>query len=93
MNNISLVFRTTRIVSILGLLFLLFGCTNNAPKVSETLKEAETVSFNEIIWHIKAIHPEGGFLDIKALDKDGNVYDVKAIQNSDQRSLIDSRGN
>ncbi len=89
MNNISLVFRTTRIVSILGLLILFFGCTNNAPKVAETLKEAETVSFNEIIWHIKAIHPEGGFLDIKALDKDGNIYDVKAIQNSDQRSLID----
>ena len=28
------------------------------------------------IWHVKAIHPEGYFLDVKAIDSDGNKDDV-----------------
>lgn len=43
----------------------------------------------ETIWHIKAIHPQGWFLDVKALDENGHLYDVKAIQDSDQRQLLD----
>ncbi len=43
----------------------------------------------ETIWHIKAIHPEGRFLDVKALDKVGNIYDVKAIEESGNLHLMD----
>lgn len=48
-----------------------------------------TTPKTETIWHIKAVHPEGRFLDVKALDKDGNIYDVKAIQDAGQRQLMD----
>lgn len=43
----------------------------------------------DIIWHVKAIHPEGFFLDVKAFDQDGNVYDVKAIQDASQTKLME----
>ena len=97
-NNLTLPFCTIRVVTILGLFTLLFGCTGPAPEVgSEMNKEDSEMnegevmpnSIKEIIWNIKAIHPEGRTLDVKAMDKEGNTYDVKAIQDSDQHQLMD----
>ena len=45
--------------------------------------------FEEVIWHVKAFHPDGKLLDVKAIDADGHTYDVKSIQNSDQTSILD----
>ncbi len=33
----------------------------------------------EVIWHVKAMHPDGYILDVKAFDGEGGVYDVKAL--------------
>lgn len=67
---------------ILGFIFLFSACNSS----SEADKNS---GFNNIIWNVKAIHPDGKTLDIKAFDKDGNSYDIKAIQNSDQHSFLD----
>jgi hypothetical protein len=40
-------------------------------------------AYAENIWHVKAVDPNGQFIDIKALDKDGNIHDVKAIEDGD----------
>ncbi len=88
-NNLTLSFQTLGITTILGFLFLLFGCTSGTPEVNTDITESEANVTKDIIWHIKAIHPEGRAIDVKALDKDGNIYDVKAIQDSDQRHLMD----
>ncbi len=48
----------------------------------------ETIS-QEIVWHVKVIHPEGYTLDVKAIDSAGNRYDVKALENSNQRYIMD----
>ena len=71
--------------------FLTFqtGCTEKITETKEDTATVETEMPAEIIWHIKAIHPEGQTIDVKALDADGNIYDVKAIQDSDQRQLMD----
>ena len=37
-------------------------------------------SAQDTIWHVKAVHPQGRFLDVKALDQDGNIHDVKAFE-------------
>jgi hypothetical protein len=54
----------------------------------KSLPQAGTIS-NDRNWHVKAIHPQGAFLDVKALDKSGKIYDVKAIQDNFQRHLLD----
>ena len=41
------------------------------------------------IWHIKAVHPEGWFLDVKALDKEGKIHSVKAIETSGNLHVMD----
>ena len=41
------------------------------------------------LWHIKAIHPDGKFLDVKAFDPDGNAFDVKALELNDNRHVMD----
>lgn len=43
----------------------------------------------QIIWHVKALHPEGYTLDVKALDQDGKRYDVKALEDSNQSYIMD----
>lgn len=55
------------------------------PEVTQVAPEV----VGEYLWHVKAVHPEGRFLDVKALDGEGNIYDVKAIQDSDQRQVMD----
>jgi len=87
------VFKSTKVLFVSALLAISVGCNGKdkapeeqpEPVVSQEVSEIP----QEIIWHIKAVHPEGRFLDVKALDKEGNIYDVKAIQNADQRQLMD----
>jgi len=43
----------------------------------------------DVIWHVKALHPEGYTMDVKAIDEQHNQYDIKAIENSDQRYIMD----
>lgn len=43
----------------------------------------------EVIWHIKAVHPEGRLLNVKALDESGKIYPVKAIEQHGNRHLMD----
>jgi len=78
-----------KITRALCLLSLISACTNSSPQVESEMNEEKADLTTDIIWHIKAIHPEGGIIDVKALDKDGNIYEVKAIQDSDQRQLLD----
>ncbi len=44
-----------------------------------------------VIWHIKAIHPEGKTLDVKAFDENGTRFDVKAIEDVDQSYVMEVR--
>lgn len=52
----------------------------------------------EIIWHVKAIHPKGNTMDIKAFNKNGDKFDVKAIEDAEQsyimevRAIVNGRG-
>lgn len=70
-------------------LVILIGCRDRAPE-AEPAVQTEPPSIPEtIIWHVKAVHPEGRFIDIKALDAEGNIYDVKALQVTEQRQLMD----
>ena len=32
------------------------------------------------LWHVKAIAPDGKFLDVKAIDKNGDIFAVKALE-------------
>jgi hypothetical protein len=76
-------------LSVLFVFFFLFACSEPAEKPAPEPLMAESVAPEEVIWHIKAIHPEGRFIDVKALDKQGNIYDVKAIQDAGQRQVMD----
>lgn len=43
----------------------------------------------QVIWHIKAMHPDGYTLDVKAFDENGEIYDVKALEDLEQRYIMD----
>ena len=43
----------------------------------------------DIIWHVKALHPDGYTMDVKAIDENNNLYDIKALENSNQRYIMD----
>lgn len=78
----------------LVLVFLsLFMVVNSCKEVKDETAVAVntdlTQPFEKVIWHIKAIHPDGKLIDVKAIDRDGDIYDVKAVQNTQQRSFID----
>ena len=45
-----------------------------------------------LVWHVKAIHPEGRLLDIKAFDSDGKPINIKAIQTEGNTHLLDVKG-
>ncbi len=75
-------------------LFLLFlvtfaGCRDQDPQPAPSGQAPAPAGPETIVWHIKAIHPEGRFIDVKALDAEGNIYDVKALQDTEQRQLMD----
>ena len=80
--------RLKPITLIIGLFVFLFSISTNMLSQAPS-NEVKKNNDMEIIWHVKAIHPNGYFIDIKALDKEGNIFDVKAIQNSDQTTIMD----
>ena len=88
-NNIPLVYLKLKSTSIIiGLLVFFISWSTNL--LSQTDKnENKANSDIEILWHIKAIHPDGKFIDVKAFDKKGNIYDVKGIQNSELTTIMD----
>ena len=43
----------------------------------------------EVIWHIKAIHPEGYTMDVKAIDEKGDRHDVKAFEEGGQKYIME----
>ena len=88
MNNLIVAIRNVIIIVIFGFSVLLLGCTDSVPKEIQALNKVESKSTTEILWHIKAIHPEGRFLDIKAVDAYGNTFDIKAIQDVNQPSFM-----
>lgn len=67
----------------------LFACNNSTSEDKTETSKEETPKFEDIIWHINAIHPDGKSFAVKAIDKEGNQYDVSAIQNSEQHSFLD----
>ncbi|MDA7803861.1 hypothetical protein N8987_04725 [Crocinitomix sp.] len=93
-NNFTLGFSTIGILMIFGLFNIFHSCNSSSVDVKpEMVVEAETEPeveiSSDIIWHIKAIHSDGKFIDVKAFDQIGNMFDFKAIQDSDQRQLLD----
>jgi len=91
MKKLIRAFKETRAVTIVAVFFLLVACNNNTAKIniSQDSQSIEQNADRDIIWHIKALHPDGKLLDVKAIDKDGKIHDVKAIQNSNQISILD----
>ena len=91
MHSLIAVIRKIQIVTIIGLLALLVGCTKSTPKEIQSLNEnvVESKISEETLWHVKAIHPEGRFLDIKAVDAYGNTFDINATQDPNQKSCMD----
>ena len=57
----------------------------NQPALTDT---EENIA-QDVIWHVKALHPEGYTMDVKAIDEQHNQYDIKAIENSNQRYIMD----
>lgn len=55
---------------------------------NDGLAQAQTKQ-QQVIWHIKAMHPDGYTLDVKAFGKDGAIYDVKALEDIEQRYIMD----
>ena len=73
----------------IAFLFLSFGILNHSATGLEN-KTIENVSMaKEVIWHVKAVHPEGYFMEVRAFDREGNSYSVKSIQYADQTSILD----
>lgn len=73
----------------LTLMILLASCGETQTKPVQTPETPETPEVQTLVWHIKAVHPEGRFLDVKALDSEGNIFDVKALQEDGQRQVMD----
>ena len=78
------------------LLFTFLGCNKISSNtqtreinVAQQNDGGQDVTGEEVIWHVKAVHPDGKLLDVKALDDNGHVYDIKSIQYTDQISLMD----
>ena len=80
-----------KIAAFLVFFILLISCKDDKTVVNLVKDSNSTESDNltEVIWHIKAIHPDGKLLDVKAIGEDGTIYDVKAIQDENQRSILD----
>ena len=49
----------------------------------------EKASADDIIWHIKAIHPNGRTMDVKAFNDRGDKFDVKALEDADQSYIME----
>lgn len=74
---------------LLGFLILLSACNNSTSEVKKDTVKEDVTKVEDVIWNIKAINPEGKYLDIKVIDQEGNLFEISAIQNSDQDSFLD----
>ena len=88
-NNVISAFQVAKVLIVLGLFVLLISCTKSAPTETQALNNVEPKISTETLWHVKAIHPEGRFLDIKAVDAFGNTFDINASQDPNQKSCMD----
>ncbi len=91
MKKVNYLLRSARrliniVVFVLAVLSL--GCANEVQKEQHEDKIGATAT-TEILWHVKAVTPEGRFLDIKAVDAFGTTYEVKAIEKNGQTSFMD----
>ena len=57
-----------------------------------TMSVSGVSTAREVLWHIKAVHPEGRLFNVKAMDKRGKIYDGKAIEQHGNRHLMDVKG-
>jgi len=91
MSTFIIRLKVRRIAYFLILFMFMTGCNDDKKEINlaKDLTGQETNSSTEVIWHIKAIHPDGKLLDVKAIGEDGTKYDVKAIQDDNQRSILD----
>lgn len=91
MDTFIIKLKARKIAAFLIFIIFLLGCKNEKTKINivEDSSDADKNNVTEVIWHIKAIHPDGKLLDIKAIGKDGTIFDVKAIQDKNQRSILD----
>jgi hypothetical protein len=83
------VFRQGALAALPAFLFFLSGCTETPRPEAPVAVVQEAPEPAEVVWHIKAVHPEGRFIDVKALDADGNIYDIKAFQEGGQHQVMD----
>jgi hypothetical protein len=74
--------------SLLMLILLLLFISAATPNQTH-FKEQNAASSQNLIWHVKALHPDGYTLDVKAFDKKGLMYDVKAMQDTTQSYIMD----
>ena len=74
MNIFNATIKPRRIGFLLIIFILLFACKTDDKKINISQEPAplESDSSEDIIWHIKAFHPDGKLYDIKAIDADGN---------------------
>jgi len=88
-NKFSTVFQGAFILVFLTLFIVLYSCNEIQKEAPIAVNTELTKNFEKVIWHVKAIHPDGRLIDVKAIDRDGDIYDVKAIQSTAQRSFMD----
>jgi len=89
-NNLISRLKFPSILAVLILLIISISCKNSTSEEGDLKLSSELIKTSEeTLWHIKAIHPEGRFLDIKAVDAFGSTFDVYAIQRDGQKSIMD----
>lgn len=76
-------------ILILSFFLLFVSCNSVTPNENKTMTSVTETNLKKVVWNIKAIRPDGTFLDIKAIDDYGKTYDVKGIQEGNQKSIID----
>ncbi len=90
-NRLLAVLQGTFVLVFLALFMSLTSCKDVKKEALVAANTEIDKGIEKVIWHIKAIHPEGRLIDVKAIDKEGNIHDVKAIQTGQQRSFLDIR--
>ncbi len=88
-SNESLGLTTCFNLFIIAFIFLFTACNDGPSKDNTKTETNEVEKVADILWNVKAIHPDGQSLDIKVFDNAGKSFDIKAIQNSDQDNLLD----
>ncbi|MCB0484731.1 MAG: hypothetical protein KDC47_00910 [Flavobacteriaceae bacterium] len=83
----SFILNYTKRFLLLSVLLLVTSFTTNVKEENDT--QSTATYFKDALWQVKAVHPEGYFLDVRAVDVYGNAFEVKALQDTDQKSFMD----